>query len=467
MERMKKIAAIVWSGMRRAVSSRVFAAVLMCSVTLSMMMGVSSHTRVYTMRDGDTTRVVVTLSDAPYLSLDGRDILWVDTTAEPMEEGMSVEVQADGQSTLLYLTDENITVSDALTQAGVSMGELDELNQEKDTIVTDGMLVQVDRVVYEVEVCADGETKLVEIAERNVTVADTLSRAGITLGELDRVSVDKNAFITGSVRVQVDRVVYKVEVCADGKSTTIDVTQRNVTVADALTRAGVTVGKQDRVSADQKAEITGSMKVQVDRVTYEDYTVTETIPFKTTYRYSGVLKPNATKVDRAGRNGEREVTYRKCIVNGEVESKEQISEKVTKTAVNKVVLRGSSYGTPISKTPSGVEIELNEKNQPLNYSRKIYGSCTAYHGDTATSTGRKPGVGVVAVDPREIPYGSILWIASPDGKFVYGYAIAGDTGGFIHNSETVVDLYMDSVQEMNSFGRRNLNVYVIKEGNGK
>ena len=97
----------------------------------------------------------------------------------------------------------------------------------------------------------------------------------------------------------------------------------------------------------------------------------------------------------------------------------------------------------------------------------IYGSVTAYHGDTQTSTGRKPGVGVVAVDPREIPYGSILWIASPDGSFVYGYAIAGDTGGFIHNSETVVDLYMDSVVEMNTFGRRNLNVYVIKEGNGK
>ena len=74
---------------------------------------------------------------------------------------------------------------------------------------------------------------------------------------------------------------------------------------------------------------------------------------------------------------------------------------------------------------------------------------------------------MVAVDPKEIPYGSILWICSADGSFVYGYAIAGDTGGFIHNSETVVDLYMDSVVEMNTFGRRNLNVYIIQYGNGK
>ncbi|MBR3778800.1 MAG: G5 domain-containing protein [Clostridia bacterium] len=180
-----------------------------------------------------------------------------------------------------------------------------------------------------------------------------------------------------------------------------------------------------------------------------------------------MLKPGATKVDISGRNGEKEITYRKVIVNGEVVKTEKVDEEITKKARNKVVLKGSSYGTPISKTPSGVDIDLDENNQPINYSRKIYGSCTAYHGDSATSTGRKPGVGVVAVDPREIPYGSVLWIVSKDGSFVYGYAIAGDTGGFIHNSETVVDLYMDSVVEMNTFGRRNLNVYVIKEGKGK
>ena len=180
-----------------------------------------------------------------------------------------------------------------------------------------------------------------------------------------------------------------------------------------------------------------------------------------------MLKPGKTKVDISGRNGEKEITYRKIIVNGEVAKTEKVDEEITKKARNQVILKGSDYGTPISKTPSNVNIKLDSKNQPVNYSRVIYGSCTAYHGDSKTSTGRKPGVGVVAVDPREIPYGSILWIVSKDGSFVYGYAIAGDTGGFIHNSETVVDLYMDSVVEMNTFGRRNLNVYVIKEGNGK
>ena len=353
MERVKKIAAYVWKGVRSKAAGRVFAAVLMCTVTLSVMMGVSSHTRVYTMQDGDVTRVVVTLSDAPYLTFDGRDTVWVDTTVSESEEdeeestGLSVEVFADGQSTLVYLPEEGATVSEVIDQAGVTVGELDQINADKDAAATDGMLVQVDRVEY------------------------------------------------------------------------------------------------------------------------EEYTVTETVPYKTTYRQTCVIKTGKTKVDIYGKNGEKQITYRKSYVNGELVKEEKVGEVVTKKARDQVVLKGAAYGYTIAKTPSNANIKLDSKNQPLNYSRVIYGSCTAYHGDTATSTGRKPGVGVVAVDPREIPYGSILWIASPDGSFVYGYAIAGDTGGFIHNSETVVDLYMDSVVEMNTFGRRNLNVYVIKEGNGK
>ena len=350
MERIKNMITRVWEGLCRTVCSRVFAAVLMCTVTLSMVMGVSSHSRVYTVTEGDDSRVVITLSDTPYLNLGGDDLLWVDADAkeEPEEDPIwSVEISADGLSTLVQVTDKETTVMDAIEQAGVTVGELDQVSEDKEAPVTDGMLVQVDRVAY------------------------------------------------------------------------------------------------------------------------EEYTVTETVKYKTTYRYSCVLKPGKTKTDISGRNGEKEITYRKVIVNGEVVKTEQVDEVITKKARNQVVLKGSDYGTPISKTPSNVNIKLDSKNQPVSYSRVIYGSCTAYHGDSATSTGRKPGVGVVAVDPREIPYGSILWIVSKDGSFVYGYAVAGDTGGFIHNSATVVDLYMDSVVEMNTFGRRNLNVYVIKEGNGK
>ena len=347
MERIKKAISLMGKGLCRIAGSRVVAAVLMCTVTLSMVMSVSSHSRVYTVTDGDMSRVVITLSDTPALNLDGGDTLWVNAEAEEEEDCLSVEITADGFSTLVQVTDESTTVADAIQQAGVTVGKLDQVSQDTDAVVTDGMLVQVDRVVY------------------------------------------------------------------------------------------------------------------------EDYTVTKSVSYKTSYQYTSVLKPNQTRVDVSGRNGEITMTYRKSYVNGELVSDEKIGEEVTKQVRDQVILKGASYGTPLSKTPDGVDIRLDAKNQPLEYSRVISGRCTGYHCGTVTSTGRKPQVGVVAVNPKQIPYGSVLWIVSADGKFVYGYAIAGDTGGFARHGKIISDLYMPSLSEAIAFGNRNLNVYVIKEGNGK
>ena len=99
MERVKKIAAKVWRVFCTSVCSRVFAALLMCAVTLSMVMGVSSRMRVYTVNEGDTSRVMITLSDAPYLTLEGHDVMWMDPSVEEEEEEdttLSVEERSIG-----------------------------------------------------------------------------------------------------------------------------------------------------------------------------------------------------------------------------------------------------------------------------------------------------------------------------------------------------------------------------------
>ena len=256
MERMKNMVARVWKGFCRVIGGRVFAAVLMCVVTLSMMMGASSHTRVFTVIAGDKSRVMVTMSDTPYLTLDGGDSIWVHAPVEEdsTDATVSVEIFADGQSTLLTVPEGTSTVTDVIEQAGVTMGELDQTNVDKDAVVTDGMLVQV------------------------------------------------------------------------------------------------------------------------DRVDYEEYTVTQAISYQTVYRYSCVLKPGNTKVDVYGKNGEKVITYRKNYVNGELVSEEKVGEEITKKAKDQVILKGSAYGSPISNTPSNVTINLDSKNQPVSYKEKIYGS---------------------------------------------------------------------------------------------
>ena len=57
-------------------------------------------------------------------------------------------------------------------------------------------------------------------------------------------------------------------------------------------------------------------------------------------------------------------------------------------------------------------------------------SATAYHCGTITSTGITPRWGIIAVDPKVIPYGSIVYIPRFDKYFV-----AEDCGGDIKGNK--------------------------------
>ena len=63
-----------------------------------------------------------------------------------------------------------------------------------------------------------------------------------------------------------------------------------------------------------------------------------------------------------------------------------------------------------------------------------YESCGKNPGDRGygiTASGMQARYGVIAVDPSVIPLGTKLYIECPNGGWVYGEAIAGDTGGAI------------------------------------
>ncbi|MBR4030800.1 MAG: 3D domain-containing protein, partial [Clostridia bacterium] len=76
-----------------------------------------------------------------------------------------------------------------------------------------------------------------------------------------------------------------------------------------------------------------------------------------------------------------------------------------------------------------------------------------------TASGMRAQVGVVAVDRRVIPLGTKLYIEAVDGSWVYGNAIAGDTGGAIKGNR--VDLFFDTTAECLQFGRRAARVYIL------
>ena len=218
-------------------------------------------------------------------------------------------------------------------------------------------------------------------------------------------------------------------------------------------------------------------------ITTTEEVVTETIKHSYKKVYSDKLYKGDTKTTD-GEHGEKKVTYSVVTLNGIEVSREVVEEVVIKEAVSQVQTIGTLRrpGDPI-KTSEDVKcistlkpkepIALDKNGKPVNYTKVITGKATAYcnhcDGNSTAYYGKNTArPGYIAVNPKMIPYGTKLYIVTPDGKTTYGYAVAADTGGFAKKNpqKTVADLRMYSsgskCQCGSYWGRRNVEIYILK-----
>lgn len=168
-------------------------------------------------------------------------------------------------------------------------------------------------------------------------------------------------------------------------------------------------------------------------------------------RYSPYLAPGKSKMLRDGAHGYAWVTERVTFWDGVVVGRQVLSRQVVHGPTRGVVL----VGTP--KTLA----QLRAIMPRVALGEAMTMIATAYTADTATSaptgytaTGILAREGVVAVDPRVIPLGTKLFVPG------YGFALAADTGGAIIGNR--IDLCMDSYDRAVQFGRRPVQVYILK-----
>ena len=155
-------------------------------------------------------------------------------------------------------------------------------------------------------------------------------------------------------------------------------------------------------------------------------------------RVSGIIVINR-KLYKFGKNG---VLIRQI---GEVGNNKQTST----STVNYIKKSSrSSY--------SGNNMVYDSKGNLLGRGKKYISNASAYTGDTSTASGQRPRWGTIAVDPNVIPLGSKVYVPYFDKVF-----IANDTGGIIRG--TMIDIFMKSSVNMNNFGRRNLEIYVLEK----
>ena len=88
-------------------------------------------------------------------------------------------------------------------------------------------------------------------------------------------------------------------------------------------------------------------------------------------------------------------------------------------------------------------------------------SATAYCKGTTTASGVRVRTGVAAADPQLLPVGSVVQVAVGDSKYSGVYTVM-DTGPAVQGR--LLDLYVWSCQEALRFGRRPVQVTVLRLG---
>jgi len=211
------------------------------------------------------------------------------------------------------------------------------------------------------------------------------------------------------------------------------------TVEENLDHNGVAYDDDDEIEPPLSDMVTADTVICVDEVHY----VTEEKKEAVEAVDRVILDPSlasGVQEETEGNDGEGIFTYITKYVNGRDKGTErEVKEWITEPHDSLLRLGTSATGT------SGEYIVL----------WSFTANTTAYTARAGArgALGQAVHVGTCAVDPGYVSLGSELWI---DG---YGYAYANDTGGAVKGN--VVDLYMSTMGECRSWGRRNRTAYVI------
>lgn len=233
------------------------------------------------------------------------------------------------------------------------------------------------------------------------------------------------------------------------------------TVAEVLELAEIELGEYDEVDLPLDSKVSENDTISITRKSILHETTQTELPYETEIIPTPLLAPGTKRVLSEGQDGLIAATYERTIIDGIEMSSEVISETVDEP-VDAQVLVGAKDAA-ISKLD--FEYELDENGEPIGYTSVLRGQRAA--GYTAspgalTSTGKTPVKGLVAVNPSVIPYGTKLYIKSAGSdNFVYGYAVAADTGGSLMRGVIDVDLYYDSYLECALNELRSVDIFIL------
>jgi len=237
------------------------------------------------------------------------------------------------------------------------------------------------------------------------------------------------------------------------------------TLTHLLDRLGIQLSPLEMVSVSFPD---GAVEISIDSefVFYEHIsTVSE---HEIIYRENNRKPVWYEAIIQEGHDGEYTEVYEIIYQDGQ-QTARQLIDVVDQDAVPTIIERGTKENFANNDDPvaainanedgSGVITLENGETVTFSSTKTMRGTAYTTGGGigTRTASGTTVQVGVVAVDRKVIPLGTKLFIMSNDGAYVYGFAVAEDTGV----RGNTVDLYMNSTRECLQFGVRECTVYIL------
>lgn len=227
------------------------------------------------------------------------------------------------------------TIEKILEEAEITLNEEDVVEPSLEEKLEDAGEIVIKRM-HHVTVTVDGK----EISAKMLggTVKDLLAQEGITLEENMSMNVKEDDNLKDNMEIVIESA-YGVTIKYDGKEETLNASAG--TVKDFLEDNNITLGENDTVNPSLDTPITEGLEIVVDRVTFEEVSEVEEIPYETIRQNDANMATGTEVLVVQGVNGERTVTYKIKKVNGEETEREEVKAEVTKDPVAAVVNVGT------------------------------------------------------------------------------------------------------------------------------
>lgn len=334
------------------------------------------------------------------------------------------------------------------------------------------------------------------------TVGELLSKNGIALDDNDVLEVSLSAKLEDDMEIVIRRA-NTISISDEGGDTQIKMLAG--TVGEALERAGIELGPKDEVYPDTATYVYAGMNINIIRVEVKYETQTEVLEYKEITRENNTVKKGQRLLMQEGKKGSQEHTIEVVYKNGEEYSREVIETKVIQEPQDEIIYIGT-YVPPtpkptkvtkptktqkpaatkpaaggdtgannpkddegkLTKVPSIEQIHTGtwaeHKAVPAPASSIIAKTVTATRitayclNKNKTATGTWPRIGTVAANPKQIPYGTKIYVPG------YGYGRIEDTGSNKHSLDQLpLDLWLPTNAECRQWGsRRNVKIYILK-----